>query len=54
MLHGLEKKGYLLSRQERSGSRARRVYEITTDGRAALAAAKVKGKELFGELFEEK
>jgi len=52
MLHGLEKKGYLLSRQERSGSRARRIYEITTDGRAALAAAKVKVKELFGELFE--
>ncbi|MFM0415926.1 PadR family transcriptional regulator [Paraburkholderia aromaticivorans] len=54
MLHGLEKKGYLLSRQERSGSRARRVYEITIDGRAALAAAKIKVKELFGELFEEK
>jgi PadR family transcriptional regulator PadR len=34
MLHGLEKKGYLLSRQERSGSRARRIYEITTEGLA--------------------
>jgi PadR family transcriptional regulator, regulatory protein PadR len=54
MLHGLEKKGYLLSRQQRSRGRARRVYEITTEGRAALNAAKVKVKELFGELFEEK
>lgn len=52
MLHGLEKKGYLQSRQERSGNRARRVYEITTEGRVALAAAKVKVKEVFGELFE--
>lgn len=53
MLHGLEKRGYLVSRPEQSGRRARRVYEITTDGRKALAAAKIKVKELFGELFEE-
>lgn len=53
MLHGLEKKGYLLSCSERSGRSARRVYEITPAGREALAAAKVKVKELFGELFEE-
>jgi|SRR5471030_235108 len=52
MLHGLERKGYLISRSERSGRSARRVYEITPDGRKALAAAKVKVKELFGELFE--
>ena len=54
MLHGLEKKGYLISRAERSGRSARRVYEITRNGRKALAAAKVKVRELFGELFEEK
>jgi PadR family transcriptional regulator, regulatory protein PadR len=52
MLHGLERKGYLLSRQERSGRRARRIYEITPEGREALAAARIKVKELFGELFE--
>ena len=54
MLHGLEKKGYLISRSERSGRTARRTYDITPEGREALAAAKVKVKELFGELFEGK
>lgn len=53
MLHGLEKKGYLSSRSERSGRSARRVYQITTAGQTALGAAKVKVKELFGELFED-
>jgi hypothetical protein len=28
------------------------VYRITASGRRALAAAKVKVRELFGELFE--
>ncbi|WP_407973375.1 PadR family transcriptional regulator (plasmid) [Burkholderia pyrrocinia] len=53
MLHGLERKGYLMSREERFGRRARRVYEITSVGREALVDAKIKVKELFGELFEE-
>jgi PadR family transcriptional regulator, regulatory protein PadR len=53
MLHGLERKGYLESRPEGGGRRARRRYAITEKGRAALADAKVKVKELFGELFEE-
>lgn len=52
MLHGLEKKGYLMSRQERTGRRARRVYEITEQGQVALAQARAKVKELFGELIE--
>lgn len=52
MLHRLEKKGYLVSREERTGQRGRRMYEITPDGRNALAAARLKVKELFGELFE--
>jgi DNA-binding PadR family transcriptional regulator len=50
MLHGLEKKKYLTSRQERTGQRIRRVYVITKTGRAALADARNKVKELFGEL----
>ena len=54
MLHGLEKKGYLLSHQERSGKQGRRMYEITPQGRKALTAAKIKVMELFGELFEGK
>ncbi|EFW9283616.1 PadR family transcriptional regulator [Escherichia coli] len=52
MLHGLEKKGYLTSRHERTGRRERRVYDITEQGRTALADAKTKVKELFGELVE--
>ena len=52
MLHGLEKKGYLRSRHERSGRRQRRVYEITKQGRVALAEARAKVEELFGELIE--
>ncbi|EIV4625252.1 PadR family transcriptional regulator, partial [Escherichia coli] len=48
MLHGLEKKGYLTSRHERTGRRERRVYDITEQGRTALADAKTKVKELFG------
>lgn len=52
MLHGLEKKGYLTSRQERMGRRSRRVYELTELGRVALIEARAKVKELFGELIE--
>ncbi|QRQ85922.1 PadR family transcriptional regulator [Cupriavidus oxalaticus] len=52
MLHGLEKKGYLTSRHERTGRRDRRVYEITEQGLIALKDAKSKVRELFGELIE--
>ncbi len=52
MLHGLEKKGYLKSRRERTGRRERRVHEITEPGRAALTEAKAKVRKLFGELIE--
>ncbi len=52
ILHGLEKKGYLRSREERNGKRARRVYRVTSKGRRALEHAKGKVRELFGELFE--
>ncbi len=52
MLHGLARKGYLKVRQEGPGKRARRLYTITTQGRSALADAKGKVRELFGELIE--
>lgn len=52
ILHGLERKGYLRSSEERSGKRFRRVYRATAKGRNALDAAKEKVRELFGELFE--
>jgi len=52
LLHRLEKRGLLNSVAERSGKRIRRLYAITTSGRRALAEAKQKVKELFGEMFE--
>ncbi len=52
MLHGLAYKGYLKVRQEGPGKRARRLYTITSQGRAALAGARGKVRELFGEFFE--
>ena len=52
MLHGLEHRGLLRSSVERDGSAARRRYAATAKGRRALARAKVKVKELFGEIFE--
>lgn len=53
MLHGLEGKGYLRSRQQRRGQRSRRVYVATPLGRKVLRAAKSKVRELFEEIFEE-
>jgi DNA-binding PadR family transcriptional regulator len=53
LLHGLEQKGYLRSVEERNGRWSRKVYRATPLGRKALAAAKEKVRELFGELFED-
>jgi DNA-binding PadR family transcriptional regulator len=53
ILHGLEQKGWLRSVKERVGGTERRVYSATPAGRKALAAAKTKVRELFGELFED-
>ena len=52
LLHGLEKRGYLKSKDEQLQGRIRRVYQATKSGKKALEAAKEKVKELFGELFE--
>src|ERR1700687_5409227 len=52
LLHGLEKKGYLRSRQQRHGKSLRKVYRATALGRKALEASKIKVRELFRELME--
>jgi DNA-binding PadR family transcriptional regulator len=52
ILHGLEQKGYLKSREERLGKTSRRWYRATPLGRKALKKAKERVRELFGELFE--
>ena len=53
ILHGLERKGYLRSTEKREGRQVRRMYKATPAGRKALAAAKIKVRELMGELFED-
>jgi PadR family transcriptional regulator PadR len=52
LLHGLEKKGYLRSTQQRNGKSLRKIYRATALGRKALAASKIKVRELFRELME--
>lgn len=52
ILHGLEKKGYLVSTERRIGRTVRRIYRATPAGRRALRSATLKVSELFGELFE--
>jgi PadR family transcriptional regulator len=54
MLHSLERKGYLRSREKRMGRTARRLYRATAQGRAALEDAKEKLQELVGELIEQR
>ena len=53
LLHGLEEKEYLRSAGENNGRQARRIYRATPKGRKALAAAKLKVRELFSEMVEE-
>jgi DNA-binding PadR family transcriptional regulator len=53
MLHSMEEAGYLRSTSRIVVGRMRRNYRITAKGRKALAAAKDKVTELFGELFED-
>ena len=54
LLHSLEKRGLLVSKEKREGNRYRKLYRATSAGRKALTAAKEKVHELFGELFEQK
>jgi DNA-binding PadR family transcriptional regulator len=52
ILHSLEKRGLLVSKEKREGKRYRKIYKATPTGRKALVTAKEKVRELFGELFE--
>jgi DNA-binding PadR family transcriptional regulator len=53
MLHSMEEAGYLRSTTRIVDGKARRNYVITARERSALASAKEKVRELFGELFED-
>jgi PadR family transcriptional regulator, regulatory protein PadR len=52
LLHSLEERGLLVSKEKQEGNRYRRFYRATPKGRKALMAAREKVRELFGELFE--
>jgi len=52
LLHRLKKRGYLRSKDIRSGRAARHLYQATPAGRKALAKAREKVRELLGELIE--
>ena len=54
LLHGLERKGYLRSKDHRNGKSLRRVYRATARGRKALLTVKHQVRELFHELIEER
>jgi PadR family transcriptional regulator, regulatory protein PadR len=54
MLHAMERKGYLRSRQKKTGRSIRRLYRATPLGGKALGVAKEKLRELVGELVEGK
>jgi len=53
ILHGLAAKGYLRVTEHREGRHARKMYRTTPEGRRALADAKARLKDLFGEFFRQ-
>jgi DNA-binding PadR family transcriptional regulator len=53
-LRWVERKGYLKSKAEGTGRRARRIYRATKKGRDTLTLAKARVRELFGELIQGK
>lgn len=50
MLHGMERKGYLVSRKEKLGKTFRRLYRATPLGLEALAIARLRVRELVREV----
>ena len=52
MLHAMEEKGYLSSREDQGGPgrRKRRLYKATGLGEEALAVARERLRELVGEV----
>ena len=49
MLHGMERKGYLASREKRQGRSVRKLYRATKLGQQALTLAKARVREFIGE-----
>lgn len=53
ILHGMEKSGYLKSREEVVGGRVRKYYRATPKGRRMLAELRAKIRELVDEVMED-
>ena len=53
LLHRMEEKGYLRSRERVEAGKVRRCYVATARGRRALEQAKAQVRELFDEIFED-
>src|ERR1700739_3689587 len=53
LLHGMERKGLLVSESMNVGGRRRRVYKLTRAGKKALEQTRAKVDELYEELHEE-
>ncbi|MCG6151350.1 PadR family transcriptional regulator [Leptospira bandrabouensis] len=51
LLKNLEERGLIRSRIEQLGKVKRKFYRITSKGKKELAAAKIKLKELIGEIL---
>ena len=54
MLHAMERKGYLSCRRLRDGKTVRKLYAATKFGRAGLALATIRLRELIGEAVKTK
>lgn len=50
MLHGLERDGLLAAEKQVVEGKARKCYTITRRGKAALAEARVRARELLDEI----
>ncbi len=48
----MEERGYLKSEKELVNGKIRRIYRISPDGKDLIKEARIKVKELFGEMFE--
>ena len=49
MLHAMERRGYLSCRRMRDGRTVRKLYAATERGKAGLALARIRLRELTGE-----
>ena len=52
LLHRMQRNGLLRASKEKHGRTSRKLYRATPEGKHALQVAKLRVKELFGELFE--